>query len=247
VAGVGGPAPTWRVVADGVIELDLDRDGEAVVYPAGSRPDFEIAPVQVTEPAERWGLPALPQTGAATPVDLVGHFDNDAITTEMYYGDGDFDGTGRTYPMAQLPQTGQTEDDGITFSFTNGSEGSNNNLIAAGQKVSVPAGSYAKLHVLGSGDTADVTVPAEFGYADGSTAKADIRLTAWLSGPKYGETEAVRTGQIHTRTGPLSTKAAIFHQRVALDPAKELSSVTLGAPSGTARAHIFALTLEKNS
>ncbi|MEU5643377.1 glycosyl hydrolase family 95 catalytic domain-containing protein [Streptomyces milbemycinicus] len=246
VAGVGGPAPKWREVADGVIELELDRDEEAVVYPAGSRPDFEIAPVKVTKPAERWGLPALPETGAATQVDLVGHFDNDAITTEMYYGDGDFDGTGRTYPMAQLPQTGQTEDDGITFSFTNGSEGSNNNVIAAGQKISVPAGSYAKLHVLGSGDTADVTVPAELGYADGSTAKANIQLTAWLSGPKYGETEAVRTSQIHTRTGALGTKAAIFHQKLELDPAKELSTVTLGAPSGTARAHIFALTLEKS-
>ncbi|GAA1156721.1 hypothetical protein GCM10009654_10730 [Streptomyces hebeiensis] len=246
VAGVGGPAPAWRDLGDGVIELDLDRDEEAVVYPAGTRPDFRIAPVPVTEPAEAWGLPPLPETGTVARVDLTGTFDNDAITTEMYFGDGDFDGTGRTYPMAQLPQAGQVEDEGITFSFTNGSEGGDNNVIAAGQKIAVPRGSYAGLHVLGSGDTGDVTVPAVVTYADGSTARLDIRLTAWLSTPKYGESEAVRTSQIHTRGGPLGTKAAIFHQRVALDAERELSEVTLAAPTGTARAHIFALSLEKS-
>jgi len=249
VAGVRGPTPKWRDLGEGVIEIDLDRDGEAVVHPAsGPRPDFRIAPVKVSEPADRWGLPELPQTGQGTQVDLVGVFDNDAITTEMYYGDGDFDGTGRTYPMVQLPQTGQTEDDGITFAFTNGSEGSHNNVIAAGQKIDVPAGGYANLHVLGAGDSGNVTIPAVATYADGSTAKLTIQLTAWLSGPAYGETEAVRTSQIHARSGPVGTKAAIFHQTVALDPAKELSSITLTAPaSGTARAHVFALTLEEKS
>ncbi|MFD5390002.1 Tat pathway signal sequence domain protein [Streptomyces sp. NPDC127074] len=246
VAGVGGPAPNWRDLGNGEIELELDREDEAVIYPAGTRPDFRIAPVQVTTPAEPWGLPELPQAGAVTQVDLTGHFDNDGITTEMYYGDGDFDGTGRTYPMAQLPQTGQTEDDGITFAFTNGSEGSDNNVIAAGQKVAVPAGGYTKLHVLGAGDTGNVSVPAEATYADGSTAPLTIQLTGWMSGPAYGETEAVRTSQIHTRTGPLGTKAAIFHQVVELDPAKELSAITLAAPTGTARAHVFALSLEKD-
>ncbi|MGP3982456.1 glycosyl hydrolase family 95 catalytic domain-containing protein [Streptomyces sp. KR80] len=244
VAAVHGPEPQWRDLGDGVVEIDLARDGEAVMYPAGSRPEFRVGPVQASA-AERWGLPPLPQTGTVVPVDLAGHFDNDAITTEMYYEDGDFDGTGRTYPMAQLPQTGRTTDDGITFSFTNGSEGSNNNAVAAGQKVALPRGAYAKLHVLGSGDTGNVTVPAVASYADGSSATVPVRLTGWLSGPAYGETEAVRTSQIHTRSGPLGTKAAIFHQVVALDAAKELVSFTLGAPSGTARAHVFALSLEK--
>ncbi|MFE2942694.1 twin-arginine translocation signal domain-containing protein [Streptomyces sp. NPDC059255] len=246
VSGVGGPAPRWRDLGDGVVELELGRDQEAVIHPAGSRPDFRIAPVRTNGPAEPWGLPALPDAGTVTQVDLVPHFDNDAITTEMYYEDGDFDGAGRTYPMAQLPQTGRTVDDGIMFSFTNGSEGSANNVVAAGQEIAVPPGGYARLHVLGAGDTGNVTVPAVAHYADGTTATVTVGLTNWLaSGPAYEETTAVATGQIHTPAGPLDTKAAIFHQVSALDPARRLTALTLTAPAGTARAHVFALSLEQ--
>ncbi|EFG10135.1 glycosyl hydrolase family 95 catalytic domain-containing protein [Streptomyces clavuligerus] len=244
VSGVGGPAPVWRELGGGEVELELGRRAQAVIHPAGTRPDLTVEPVRITRPAEPWGLPPLGPTGGVTPVDLAAHFDNDAITTEMFFGDGDFDGTGRTYPMAQLPQTGRTTDDQITFSFANGSEGSKNNVVAAGQRVAVEPGSYARLHVLGSGDTGNVTVPAVLSYADGTAATVPVRLTGWLSGPAYGETEAVRTSQIHTRGGPVGTKSAIFHQRVPVDPGRRLVSVTLGRPSGTARAHVFALSLE---
>lgn len=100
--------------------------------------------------------------------------------------------------------------------------------------------------MLGAGDTGDVSVPAEATYADGSTGTLTIQLTGWIPGPAYGETEAVRTSRIHTCTGPLGTTAAIFHQVGELDPAKERSAITLTAPSGTARAHVFALSLERN-
>ncbi|MGP4007502.1 glycosyl hydrolase family 95 catalytic domain-containing protein [Streptomyces sp. 4N124] len=246
VAGIGGPAPDWRDLGDGVVELDMPQGAEALIHPAGHRPELRIAPVPISAPADRWGLPELPQTGTVTQVDLTSHFDNDGITTEMYYGDGDFDGTGRTYPMAQLPQTGQTSDNGIGFAFTNGSEGTNNNVVAGGQNISVPQGAYGKLHVLGAGDTANVTVPATLRYADGTTASTQLRLTGWLaSGPAYDESTAVTTSQIHTRNGPLGTKAAIFHQVVELDATRQLTGITLAAPTGgTARAHVFALSLE---
>ncbi|MER6013836.1 glycosyl hydrolase family 95 catalytic domain-containing protein [Streptomyces bluensis] len=246
VAGVGGPAPSWRDLGDGVVELDLPRDTEAVIHPVGSRPDLRIAPVKVTVPADPWGLPEPPQSGTVTQIDLTGFFDNDGITTEMYYGDGDFDGSGRTYPMAQLPQTGETTDNGIAFLFTNGSEGTTNNVVAAGQEITVPQGAYAKLHVLGAGDTAAVTVPAVVRYADGTSETARLTLTNWLaSGPENGETEAVTTSQIHTRTGPVATKAAVFHQVIELDASRQLTAITLTAPDGPARAHVFSLSLEQ--
>ncbi|KUL67131.1 hypothetical protein ADL28_01680 [Streptomyces violaceusniger] len=74
--------------------------------------------------------------------------------------------------------------------------------------------------MLGAGDTGDVSVPAEATYADGSTGTLTIRLTGWIPGPAYGETEAVRASRIHTCTGPLGTTAAIFHQVGELDPAR---------------------------
>lgn len=45
---------------------------------------------------------------------------------------------------------------------------------------------------------------------------------------------------------PVGHQGAIFHLVVALDPAKELSAITLTAPSGIARAHVFAFSPEKD-
>jgi hypothetical protein len=81
-------------------------------------------------------------------------------------------------------------------------------------------------------------------YADGSTALLPLRLTDWKAGPAYNETEAIRTPQYHSRTGAKDVKVAIFHQVVELDPAKELTSITLPALTAP-RPHLFAISAEK--
>ncbi|HEU4422943.1 MAG TPA: hypothetical protein VFR67_10475, partial [Pilimelia sp.] len=240
----GGPPPDWRDVGGGVIEIDLDRGGEVVVFRAGTHPELRIAPVPISQPAPPWGLQPLPAAGPVQTVDLAAHFNNDGITNEFFFGDGDFDGSGRTYPSAVLPQTGGLTVNGIPFLFTNGSEGTLNNVIAAGQAIGVPAARYSRLHLLGAADTGNAEMVATATYVDGSTATVPLRLTAWLADPVYGETVAIRTPLLHTRTGPLDVQAAIFHQAIDLDPARELKSVTLPTPAGP-RPHLFALSLEK--
>jgi hypothetical protein len=227
-----------------VVEIDLGRDDEALVFAAGTRPDFTVAPVHVTAPAPRWGLPALPPSGPVATVDLAARFNNDAISNEFFMGNGDFDGTGRTYPAAQLPQTGHVTSDGIEFLFSNGSEGDPNNVVPAGQTVALPAGRYARLHVLGAGDTGNASSTVTVNYADGTSAAVPLVLTGWLADPTAGETVAIRTVQIHTRTGALNVQAGIFHQVLPLDAGRDVASVTLAAATG-ARPHIFALTLER--
>lgn len=244
VSALSGPDPNWRDLGDGTIEIDLGRDGDVVVYAAGTRPDFVIAPVPVTEPAPPWGLQPLPPTGPVAQVELEGHFDNDAITSEFYMGDGDFDGAGNTYPAAVLPQTGGVTDDGIPFLFVNGVEGTRNNVTAAGQTIPVPAGRYARLHLLGASDNGNTDATMTVGYADGSTAELPLQLTDWKNDPAYAETEAVRAPQHHTPTGAKDVQVAIFHQDVDLDPATELASVTLPTLTGP-RPHLFAISLEK--
>jgi alpha-L-fucosidase 2 len=201
--------------------------------------------VKVTAPAARWGLPALPPAGPVAPVDLTAHLNNDAISNEFFMGNGDFDGTGRTYPAAQLPQTGRLVSDGIEFTFVNGSEADPNNVIPAGQVIALPPGRYATLHVLGAGDTGNASTRVTVTYADGTAAQT-MRLSAWLSDPSNGEKVAVRTRQIHTRTGAVDVQAALFHHAFALDPARDVASVSFAAPTG-ARPHIFALTLERTA
>jgi len=244
VRGAYGCDPRWRDLGDGTIEIELDRGAEALIYARGSKPHLTIAPVTVTTPAPRWGLPALPPSGPVAPVDLTAQFNNDAISNEFFMGSGDFDGTGRTYPAAQLPQTGHVTSDGVDFLFSNGSEGDPNNVVPAGQTIALPPGRYANLHVLGAGDTGNASTTVTATYADGTSAATTLRLTGWLADPAYHETVAVRTRQIHTRTGALDVRAGIFHQVLAVDPARELTAITLAAATD-ARPHIFAVSLER--
>jgi alpha-L-fucosidase 2 len=244
VRALSGPDPRWRDLGDGVVEIDLRRGHEVVIHAAGTRPHLVIAPVPIAEPVPPWGLQPLPPTGSAVQVDLGNQFDNDAITSEFYMGDGDFDGAGNTYPAAALPQTGGVTDDGIPFLFVNGVEGTKNNITAAGQTIEVPADGYARLHLLGASDNGNTDTTMTATYADGTTATLPLRLTDWKAGPAFDETEAIRAPQYHSRTGAKDVKVAIFHQTVELDQARELVSITL--PTMTApRPHLFALTLEK--
>jgi hypothetical protein len=177
------------------------------------------------------------------PVDISASFDNDGLSNEFTSRDGDFDGSGNTYPAAQLPQTGSVTDDSILFEFHNGDEASRNNVVAAGQTLAVPAGKYVKLHLLAAADTNNVEADGTLGYADGSVP-ARFRVTAWQQRPQFGESEPVATTLMHTPSGPVQKQVSIFHQTIELDAAKELSAVTLPKTSGP-RLHVFAITLEK--
>ncbi|HKS48942.1 MAG TPA: hypothetical protein VJT49_28310 [Amycolatopsis sp.] len=237
--------PHWHELPDGALEIEVPRGGEVLVHAAGARPDLTIAPVSISDPAKPRGLPPLPPAGQAVTVDLSSVLDNDdAITSEFYFGDGGFDGTGNTYPAAQLPQTGQLTADGVPFLFTNGSEGSQNNVVATGQTINVPADRYERLHLLGPSDNGNVSSTLIVAYTDGSTAQVPLRLTGWRSGAAFGETEAIRTGQMHSRTDPVNVQLAIFHQLVPLDPARELASITLPNLIKP-RPHLFTATPEK--
>jgi hypothetical protein len=244
--GIDGPlivrgCSRWSV-RDGVVELGLQRDQEALIHAKGEH-DFTIAPVRITSPGRRWGLPALPPGGSAVPVDISASFDNDGLSNEFTSRDGDFDGLGDTYPAAQLPQTGSVTDDGVLFEFHNGDEASRNNTVANGQTIAVPAGRYGKLHLLAAADTGNVEADGAVVYADGAVP-ARFRVTAWQQRPQFGESEPVATTLMHTPSGPVTRQVSIFHQSVDLDAARELSAVTLPRTSGP-RLHVFAITLEK--
>uniref|UniRef100_UPI003CD069F2 glycosyl hydrolase family 95 catalytic domain-containing protein n=1 Tax=Saccharothrix mutabilis TaxID=33921 RepID=UPI003CD069F2 len=53
----GAPVP-YRDRGDGTLDVDLPRGGEVLVHPAGGTPDLTIAPVPISTPGPRWGLPA---------------------------------------------------------------------------------------------------------------------------------------------------------------------------------------------
>ncbi|MGO1056165.1 glycosyl hydrolase family 95 catalytic domain-containing protein [Crossiella sp. CA198] len=234
----------YKQGADNTIEIELRRGEEVIVHAAGARPDLTIAPVKVSTPAPPWGLPPLPPGGDMVTVDLEPFYTNDGITNEFYLGDGDFDGTGRTYPSGALPQNGSLTNDGVPFRFTNGHEGTRNNIIGAGQTVELPEGNYRRLHVLGASDNGNTDSTVTLHYTDGTATPVKFALTDWLASAAFGESEALRTNQIHTRTGPVPLRAAVFHQVLAADSTRRLRAITLSA-NAKPRSHVFAVTLEK--
>nr|CTQ96400.1 FIG01129619: hypothetical protein [Kibdelosporangium sp. MJ126-NF4] len=236
-------ARRWHQDADGTLTIDLGQGHEVLVHAAGRTPDLTIRPVPVSTPARPWGLPKLPDQGSTVPVDLVAALNNDAFTNEFHMGDGDFDGAGNTYPAAQLPQTGQASDDGIPFEFVNGNEGAPNNIVPAGQQIALPPGQYTTLHLLAASDNGNTNAKLTVTYTDG-TAQVPLQVTDWRAAPAYGETEALRTSQMHTRTGPQPVRLSIFHQKIPLEEARHLVSIALPA-AATPRPHIFAVTLQK--
>ncbi|MEU6715300.1 Tat pathway signal sequence domain protein [Nonomuraea sp. NPDC046802] len=237
----GRSAPV-KDLGNGVVEITLGKGSEVLVY-TGSRPDPVIAAVPASKPGQSWGLPAIPPPGPTTPVDLSAHFDNDGVSTHETMTDGDFDGSGYTYPAEELPAAGPFVHDGLNFVLPAYGDGAANNVTAQGQTITVPAGAYAKVRLLGAANSGAVTATLTATYTDGSTAQVPLAVPDWGGQAGAGVTEVVRCTHRHGRAGAHSLRVGLFEVQAPLDPAKRLRSLTL--PTLTRpQVHLFALSLE---
>jgi alpha-L-fucosidase 2 len=236
----GRPAHV-KDLGDGILEITLDRNREVLLY-TGARPKLTIAPVKA-EPAEPWGLPPIPPPGPTTPVDLSPHADNDGVSTHENMTDGDFDGSGYTYPAEELPPAGPLAYEGLTFAFPAYADGAKNNVTAKGQTITVPPGTYAKARLLGAASSGVASATLIATYTDGSTAEVPFSMPDWGGQAGAGVIELLRCTHRHGRAGQNALKVGLFVVQAVLDPAKELRSLTL--PTLTKpQLHLFALSLE---
>ncbi len=154
---------------------------------------------------------------------------------------GGFDGAGYSYPAEEMPPPGLFVSGDVLWTFPRYLDGADN-LVAAGQTVTVPAATYRTLHVLGAAVRGPAEAPVTLRYSDGGTAQVTLRLSDWGRVPVYGERIAVQTTHRHSSTGDNPLPVRILHQVLAVDPARTLTSVTLPNAS---RIHLFALTLQQ--
>ncbi|MFI7698561.1 glycosyl hydrolase family 95 catalytic domain-containing protein [Nonomuraea sp. NPDC049480] len=241
VLGSGRPARV-KDLGGGIVEITLARGQEVLLY-TGRRPDPVIAPVKIAKPGDPWGLPPVPPPGRTTPVDLSAHFDNDGVSTHEAMTDGNADGSGYTYPAEELPPAGPLTHEGLSFVFPAYGDGVKNNVTGQGQTVSVPPGAYAKVRLLGAGTSGSVSAALTATYADGSTAQVPFVLPDWGGQPGAGTTEVLRCTHRHGQNGANTLRVGLFETQAALDPAKELRSLTLPALTRP-QLHLFALSLE---
>jgi alpha-L-fucosidase len=169
-------------------------------------------------------------------VPLDGYFDNDGIDTATPR-DGDFDGSGYAFPGEEFP-SGLIEVDGVPYLFPSSAPGVANNIVAMGQRITLPRGRYATALALMacSGGTATVH------YADGTTTTAALSGADWYSsaGPLISPYRYAPGGG--TDQSPVSIGAG----QVWIDPARDAVALTLPvtrpAQAGESSLHVFALS-----
>jgi len=199
-------------------------------------------------PTATWNVPNQ------LPVSLDALFDNDAIADARDRSDGNFDCPdhpadipGSVFPAEYLPATGSVFSfDGIHFLFPSKERGDFNNLACAGQRLEPPRARYRAVHILGASENGSYRATLQLAYEEGP-AEAQFALTDWCQVASFGERTAFEAECRYTysserrRVVREDIRPRLWLQRIALDPTKTLTSITLPY---NRRMHIFAVTLE---
>jgi alpha-L-fucosidase len=196
-------------------------------------------PGAAAEPADQGGFAPPP---APVPVPLDAYFDNDAIDTASAH-DGNFDGSGYTFPGEALP-SGSTTVDGVPYLLGSSGAGAENNVVALGQQLDLPKGRYLSAQFLVACSYGATGGTATVHYADGSTSQGELSGPDWYTnaGPitaPYRYTPGGGTDQSPVSIGTAS---------LWIDPTRDAVALTLPTTATPApnvsSLHVFALTLQ---
>lgn len=189
--------------------------------------------------AEPAALAAVPAP-VVVPIDR--YFDNDGIDSASAR-DGDFDGSGYTFPAESLP-TGQITVDGVPYVFPSAAAGASNNAVALGQRLDLPPGRYHSAYFLVASSYGMASGQATVHYADGATTTVSLGGPDWYSGSGAIAAPFRYTPGGGTDQHPVSISVA----RIWLDPGRDAVGVTLPttnpAQAGQSSLHVFALTVQ---
>ncbi len=165
--------------------------------------------------------------GSGAQVDLSSDFDVNGIYQDgVTYTTGGLDGIGNSY-SAKLLGTSRVLN-GILFNF--GPANLPDAVKSAGQSISLPAGQYANLVLLGTGIQGNQTSQTlTVTYTDGSSTQVAQSFSDWFTPQKYPrEYEAVAMPYRNVDNGTKDRRTFnLYAYRLALNKAKTVQSVTL--------------------
>ena len=188
-------------------------------------------------PSAGW-VPA--PTPVPVPIDSV--FNNDGIDTASAH-DGNFDGSGYTFPGEALP-SGSTTVSGVPFLLGSSAAGQQNNVVAVGQQITIPQGRYLSALFLTSASYGATSGALTVHYADGSASQPTLTASDWYSssGPLSAPYRYTPGG------GTDQHPVAISICEVSLDPARDAVALTLPVTAmpapNVSSLHVFALTMQ---
>ena len=204
--------------ATGALTLDLSRPGAALA---------EGHPVDAD--------------GQPIPVPLDELMNNNGIGTVS--GDANLDGSGYGFPADSLP-SGSVTAGGVPYDFpVTTSAGQNDNVVALGQTIALPAGRYLAGYLLATSTYGATSGTVTVHYSDGTSSTATISVPDW-----YASGGAVSAPTRYSPGGTDNHPVSIYAVQVWLDPARTATGLTLpttAAPApNVSSLHIFALTLQ---
>ena len=188
-------------------------------------------------------------------------YGNSAISDDGNIAGADFDGNGNSYSQQALTAAGLapgaiTTANGTTLQWPNVPAGTPDNVLAAGQTISLAGALGAtELTVLGASSGADETGKGVIQYTDGTTQSYTLTLDNWFNPANSTSNTAIATtAYVNDSTGSGNNgvagqrqhKARVFAVSIPLQPGKAVSSVTLPMVAtlpGVYPMHVFAMAL----
>ncbi len=186
----------------------------------------------------------------ATTGSLASYFGNRGVSSDSDPMAADLDGGGYSYSAQALAAAGITPGSkltagGVTYDWPGSPAGDPDNVVAAGQVVTLnaPAGA-SSLDLLASATDGPSTGTVTVTYGDGSTAALPITVSDWAAGsPQPGNTAAVSMPYRNCGCGStVYGTTSVYSVAVPINPALGVAKVTLPAGTNQGEIHIFALT-----
>jgi hypothetical protein len=209
-------------------------------------------------------LPIEVVKGKLTLTDLTKSYNVDGVTFASGTADGNFDGSGRTFPAELIPPyatgeaapatiwlpakgTGLDSSRKISFRWGPKGEKEKNFLQCLGQKVplvdSRKAEPCTRVHFLAATTGVDKLGEFMLIFSDGTQQLNSFMVSKWDGPPTHGEELGAYCRYSHTRSGPaLDKPVGLHHYTVKVGDRKKVVGILL---PNTPEIKIAAITLEK--
>jgi alpha-L-fucosidase len=156
------------------------------------------------------------------------------------------------FPAQYLPPSSFTYS-GINYTFPQYKSSGNDNVLCAGQNLSVPIERYSGLCILTASQSGQASGSIQAHYADGTTISRPVLVSPWWSWPYPSGGDIVFPHYL-SKSGVDYNRSSIYQACTWLDSKKPLTSLTLpnifkgsdmgpGEASIGTRLHIFSLSL----